>query len=45
MTTTLYSMQASGNCYKPRLLMHQLGIPFRLVETARARRARRNSWR
>lgn len=29
----LYSMQNSGNCYKPRLLMHQLGIPFRLVET------------
>ena len=33
MTYTLYSMQTSGNCYKPRLLMHQLGIPFRLVET------------
>jgi len=30
---TLYSMQSSGNCYKPRLLMHQLGIPFRLMET------------
>jgi glutathione S-transferase len=29
---TLYSMQSSGNCYKPRLLMHQLGLPFRLVE-------------
>jgi glutathione S-transferase len=29
----LYSMQNSGNCYKVRLLMHQLGIPFRLVET------------
>jgi glutathione S-transferase len=29
---TLYSMQSSGNCYKPRLLMHQLGIPFRLVD-------------
>jgi glutathione S-transferase len=29
---TLYSMQTSGNCYKPRLLMHQLGIPFRLVD-------------
>ena len=28
----LYSMQLSGNCYKPRLLMHQLGIPFRLVD-------------
>ena len=32
-TYTLYSMQNSGNCYKPRLLMHQLGIPFRVVET------------
>lgn len=29
---TLYSQQASGNAYKPRLLMAQLGIPFRLVE-------------
>lgn len=29
---TLYSMQTSGNCYKPRLLMHQLGVPFRLVD-------------
>lgn len=26
-------MQDSGNCYKPRLLMHRLGIPFRLVDT------------
>lgn len=33
MTHILYSMQNSGNCYKPRLLMHQLGIPFRLVDT------------
>jgi len=33
MTYTLYSMQTSGNCYKPRLLMHLLGIPFRLIET------------
>ncbi len=33
MTYTLYSMQTSGNCYKPRLLMHLLGIPFRLVDT------------
>jgi glutathione S-transferase len=32
MTYTLYSMQTSGNCYKPRLLMHQLGLPFRLVD-------------
>ena len=29
---TLYSQQASGNAYKPRLLMAQLGISFRLVE-------------
>ena len=29
----LYSMAASGNCYKVRLLLHILGIPFRLVET------------
>ncbi len=29
---TLYSMQTSGNCYKPRLLLHQLGLPFRTVE-------------
>jgi glutathione S-transferase len=29
---TLYSQQMSGNAYKPRLLMAQLGIPFRLVE-------------
>jgi glutathione S-transferase len=33
MTYTLYSMQSSGNCYKPRLLMHQLGLDFRLVDT------------
>ncbi len=30
---TLYSMQDSGNCYKPRLLLHLLGKPFRLVDT------------
>ena len=29
---TLYSMQASGNCYKLRLVMAQLDIPFRLVD-------------
>jgi glutathione S-transferase len=29
---TLYSQQSSGNAYKPRLLMAQLGIAFRLVE-------------
>lgn len=33
MVHVLYSMQSSGNCYKPRLLMHQLGIPFRLIDT------------
>ncbi len=30
---TLYSMQDSGNCYKPRLLLHLLGLAFRLVDT------------
>jgi glutathione S-transferase len=29
---TLYSMQDSGNCYKPRLLLAHLGRPFRIVE-------------
>ena len=29
---TLYSMQSSGNCYKPRLAMHELGIAFRIVD-------------
>jgi glutathione S-transferase len=29
---TLYSQQVSGNAYKPRLLMAQLGIPFRLID-------------
>jgi glutathione S-transferase len=29
---TLYSQQRSGNAYKPRLLMAQLGIPFRIIE-------------
>jgi glutathione S-transferase len=29
---TLYSSQMSGNCYKARLLFHQLQIPFRVVE-------------
>ncbi len=29
---TLYSMQGSGNCYKLRLAMAQLNIPFRLVD-------------
>ncbi|HVZ13455.1 MAG TPA: glutathione S-transferase family protein [Bauldia sp.] len=30
----LYSMQSSGNCYKPRLMLHLLGLPFRLVDVA-----------
>lgn len=29
---TLYHMQESGNCYKLRLLMAQLGTPFRVVD-------------
>ncbi len=29
---TLYSMQRSGNCYKVRLALAQLGLPYRLVE-------------
>ena len=29
---TLYSMQVSGNAYKPRLIMALLGVPFRVVE-------------
>jgi glutathione S-transferase len=29
---TLYGMNSSGNCYKPRLLMAKLGIAFRHVE-------------
>jgi glutathione S-transferase len=28
----LYSQQVSGNCYKPRLLLALLGIPFRIVD-------------
>src|SRR5689334_4013240 len=28
---TLYSMERSGNCYKARLALAQLGIPCRLV--------------
>lgn len=30
---TLYGKSDSGNCYKPRLLMAKLAIPFRHVET------------
>jgi glutathione S-transferase len=29
----LYQFHASGNCYKVRLLLHQLGTPFEAVET------------
>lgn len=29
---TLYSMQDSGNCYKLRLAMAQLGVPFELAD-------------
>ncbi len=29
---TLYSMQESGNCYKLRLAMAQLGVPFRIID-------------
>lgn len=29
---TLYSMQNSGNCYKLRLAMAQLSVPFKLVD-------------
>jgi glutathione S-transferase len=32
MMLTLYSMQRSGNCYKVRLALAQLRIPYRLVE-------------
>jgi glutathione S-transferase len=32
--TILYSMIDSGNCYKPRLLMAKLGIPFTVVEVS-----------
>ena len=28
----LHGMTGSGNCYKPALLMHQLGMPFQWVE-------------
>ncbi len=29
---TLYEMALSGNCYKCRLAMHQLGVPFERVQ-------------
>jgi len=31
---TIHGMRDSGNCYKPRLILAKLGIPFRHVETA-----------
>ena len=31
-TLRLYGMTGSGNCYKPALLMRQLGLPFQWVE-------------
>jgi glutathione S-transferase len=31
---SVYGMNDSGNCYKPRLLLAKLGRPFRHVETA-----------
>ncbi len=33
MPYTLYSMQNSGNCYKPRLLLRQIGEDYRLIDT------------
>ena len=30
---TIYGQNDSGNCYKPRLLLAKLGIPFQHVET------------
>lgn len=33
---TLYGMSDSGNCYKPRLLMALLDLPFRHVEVSTA---------
>src|SRR3546814_20236026 len=36
---TLYGMRGSGNCYKPALLMHQLGIGFRRSEERRVGKA------
>lgn len=32
--TTLYGMIDSGNCYKPRLMMAKLGLPFIHVEVS-----------
>ncbi|HSS05957.1 MAG TPA: glutathione S-transferase family protein, partial [Rhodanobacteraceae bacterium] len=32
MTTTVYGMKTSGNCYKVQLLLEQIGRPYRWVE-------------
>ena len=34
---TLYSMQRSGNCYKVRLALAQLRLPYDLIETVASR--------
>jgi glutathione S-transferase len=36
-TPTVYGMRVSGNCYKVRLLLEQLGRPYRWVEVDSAR--------
>ena len=33
-TLRLYGMTGSGNCYKPALLMRQLGLPFQWIEVS-----------
>lgn len=38
---TLYGMTGSGNCYKPALLMTQLGIPFKWQEVEMLKGAHR----
>jgi glutathione S-transferase len=32
MTYRLYQMQSSGNCWKPRVVLHQLGLDLELVD-------------
>ena len=32
MTTTVYGMKTSGNCYKVQLLLEQIGRPYRWIE-------------
>ena len=41
MTTTIYGMKTSGNCYKVQLLLEQLGRPYRWVEVDSATGATR----